>query len=77
MDAPDLGELVAALHRAADQIDTEGVARAPLMDTLARAGGEFLASSNVTDEYQVAVPMDPASIGYGIMLGWLAREERG
>ena len=56
---------------AADQVGDEG--GTPDMDVLAAAGAQFLVESRVTDEHGVPVPFDAAALGYGIMLGWLAR----
>lgn len=59
-----------ALHRAADRVEHE--VGTPAMDALAAAGAEFLHSADLTDEYGVAFVPDGPSIGYGIMLGYLA-----
>lgn len=64
-----------ALHRAADRIGAE--AGAPLMDAVAEAGAEFLRTSNLADEHGVTFVVDGPSLGYGIMLGYLAAVEDG
>jgi hypothetical protein len=64
----------AALHRAADRVGTE--AGTPAMDALADAGAEFIRTSDLADEYGVPfIVRDPAALGYGIMLGYLAALE--
>jgi hypothetical protein len=63
------------LHRAADRIGNE--VGTPEMDALADAVADFLHGSDLTDEYGVAFTPDGPSIGYGVMLGWLARERLG
>jgi hypothetical protein len=35
----------------------------------------FLATSNFGDEYGVPFMPDGASLGYGVMVGWLAHEQ--
>lgn len=65
----------AALHRAAERVGTE--AGTPGMDALARAGAEFLRTAELSDEYGVPFDPEPASIGYGIMLGYLAAWDDG
>jgi hypothetical protein len=64
---------VDALHRAADRVERE--AGTPAMDALAAAGAEFLWTANLTDEDGVPLTFDGPSIGYGIMLGYLAAVE--
>jgi len=64
--------IVAELHRVADRIGAE--VGTPEMDVLADAAADFLHGSDLTDEYGVTFEPDGPSIGYGIMLGWLARE---
>jgi hypothetical protein len=63
----------AALHRAADRVGDE--AGTPEMDAIADAGAEFIRTSDLTDEYGVGFYVDPPSLGYGIMLGYLAATE--
>jgi hypothetical protein len=65
----------AALHRAADRVGDE--AGTPQMDALAAAGAQFIRESLVTDELQTPFPLDMKSLGYGIMLGYLAAREQG
>lgn len=64
--------LEAALHDAAQRVEAE--AGSPVMDELAAAGALFLAHSTIIDEVGVGVQFEPMSIGYGVMLGWLAHE---
>jgi hypothetical protein len=64
-------EVVGALHRAADEVPSGSQE----MDTLAAAGAEFLAESNHIDEFGTPVRFDPPSLGYGIMLGYIAAKE--
>jgi len=62
------------LHDAAERIPAE--AGTPEMDALAHAGSIFIAESALTDEFLTPfVIADPRALGYGVMLGWLAREE--
>lgn len=69
--APDIAR---RLHDAADRIPAE--AGTPDMDALAHAGSIFIAESSLTDEFLTPfVIADPRALGYGIMLGWLAREQ--
>jgi hypothetical protein len=63
----------AALHRAADRVGDE--AGTPLMDALAQAGADFIRESAVSDEFAVPFHLDTPSLGYGIMLGYLAARE--
>lgn len=64
---------VRLLHEAANRIGDE--APSPEMDTLANAGATFLAESDLSDETGTPIVLTPpVAIGYGIMLGWLARE---
>jgi hypothetical protein len=60
----------AALHRAADRVGDE--AGTPAMDALAAAGAEFIHESVLSDEFGVEFLVDTRSLGYGIMLGYLA-----
>jgi predicted ABC-type ATPase len=60
----------AALHRAAERVWSES--GTPAMDRLASAGAQFIRESLVTDEYEVPFVLDTKSLGYGIMLGYLA-----
>lgn len=64
---------VEALHRAADRVGNE--VGSPMMDQLAAAGAEFLHASNFSDEFDTTIKFDRASLGYGIMLGYLAALE--
>lgn len=63
----------AALHRAAERVGNE--AGTADMDALASAGADFLRTSDLADEYGVPFVPDGPSIGYGIMLGYLAATE--
>lgn len=63
----------AALHRAADRVGDE--AGTPEMDALAAAGAEFVHTSDLSDELGVPFMVDGPSLGYGIMLGYLAAME--
>jgi hypothetical protein len=63
----------AALHRAADRVGSE--AGTPEMDELAEAVADFIQSSSVTDEFGVAFAVDGPSLGYGVLLGYLAARE--
>lgn len=65
----------AALHRAADRVGDE--AGTPDMDALAAAGAEFLRTSDLADELGTEFKPDAQSIGYGIMLGYLAAMDAG
>lgn len=65
----------AALHRAADRIEAEG--GTPAMDALANATAEFLHTAKLTDEYGVMFVTNGPSVGYGVMLGYLAAIEAG
>jgi hypothetical protein len=62
-----------ALHRAADRVGTEG--GTPDMDALAEAVAEFLHSSDLTDELGVVFRANGPSVGYGVLLGYLAAHE--
>jgi hypothetical protein len=65
-----------ALHRAADRIGTEG--GMPWMDQLAAAGAQFIDETDLWTygpDPSERVPLDRASLGYGIMLGYLAAIE--
>jgi hypothetical protein len=62
-----------ALHRAADRVGAE--AGTPFMDAVAAAGADFIQASALTDEYGVPFVVDGPSLGYGIMLGYLAARE--
>lgn len=63
-----------ALHRAAERVGRERYT--PSMDALAAAGAQFIRESNLTDEYGTPfVVRDPQTLGYGIMLGYLAALE--
>jgi hypothetical protein len=64
-----------ALHRAADRVSDE--AGTPAMNALAAAGAEFLRTSELSDEFGVTFTVDGPSLGYGIMLGYLAATETG
>ena len=70
----DRTQALADLHAAADRVWEE--ARTPNMDALAGAAADFIQETNLTDEYGEPCPLDRASLGYGIMLGWLARDAR-
>jgi hypothetical protein len=63
----------AGLHRAADRVWSE--AGVPFMDEVAAQGAQFIRESLVTDEYEVPFELDTKSLGYGIMLGYLAAQE--
>jgi hypothetical protein len=64
-----------ALHRAADRVGAEAGTWA--MDALADAGARFLRESDIADELGNVHTFDGPSLGYGIMLGYLAAiEER-
>jgi hypothetical protein len=69
---------VEALHRAADRIwEERGSAE---MDALAEAIGEFIRTSDVTSmrgDGSEAEPLfiEPKSLGYGVMVGFLAARE--
>ena len=65
------------LHRAADRLGAE--APSPLMDELAEAGARFLRESNIwTDGGVTPVELTvEQALGYGVMLGWLARDADG
>lgn len=66
-------EIVRLLHIAADRIG--GEMYTPTMDALAAAGARFIAESDLHDEYAAPfIIRDPSALGYGVMLGWLARE---
>lgn len=66
-------EIVPLLHAAATRVGRE--MGTPPMDALAFAGAEFLQTSDLHDEDGAPVELSAAqAIGYGIMLGWLARE---
>jgi hypothetical protein len=64
---------VEALHRAAEKV-WAGVGTAE-MDALAQAGADFLHTSKLTDETGAPLDFDTKSIGYGIMLGYIAARE--
>jgi hypothetical protein len=65
-------EAVRLLHRAAEKID--GGAMAAEHQWLADAGGKFMEETDFADENALPVRLDPRSaIGYGIMVGWIAR----
>ena len=75
MTMHDRAEILALLHDAADRVGDERYT--PSMDAIAFAAGDFLRDSQLTDEHDVPVPFTTANstaLGYGIMLGWLARE---
>jgi hypothetical protein len=61
---------VAQLHRAADRITEEQ--GTPVMDALADAAAEFLHTMDLTDEFGTPFNPDGPSLGYGIMVGYLA-----
>jgi hypothetical protein len=63
----------AALHRAADRVGDE--AGTPAMDALAAAGAQFIQESYLADEFNVPFQVHTQSVGYGIMLGYLAARE--
>jgi hypothetical protein len=63
----------AALHRAADKVWNQ--VHTPTMDALAEAGAVFLDESRITDEFENIKRFHPESLGYGIMLGYLAAQE--
>lgn len=68
-------QILQRLHTAADCVANE--AGTPRMDAIATAGAQFMRESHLTDEYGKAVPFTEAehvAFGYGILLGWLARE---
>jgi hypothetical protein len=68
-------EILPLLHAAADRVAAE--AGTTSMDALANAGAVFLRETDLTDEDDVPVAFTvEQAIGYGIMLGWLARESR-
>jgi hypothetical protein len=58
------------LHRAADRVGDE--AGSPYMDELADAAAQFIQRAALTDEFGVAFSVDGPSLGYGVMLGYLA-----
>lgn len=66
-------EICGRLHEAADRLGTE-----PPTDewqALADAGGLFLQESTLWDEGgEQLVLSSSEALGYGVMLGWLARE---
>lgn len=67
-------QITKQLHDAASQIWEER--GSPEMDTLAEAISEFLHSSEFfAADRSGAEPMaiDGGSLGYGVMIGWLAR----
>jgi hypothetical protein len=64
----------AALHRAADRI----AEASSEMDQLAAAGAQFIAETDlwaVGPDPTELVELDRQSLGYGIMLGYLAAQE--
>jgi hypothetical protein len=63
----------AALHRAADRVGTE--AGTPAMDAMADAVADFIEGSMLTDEFHVPFMADTPSLGYGVLLGYLAALE--
>ena len=75
IDEQRLARTLDLLHDAAERVQHE--AGSVEMDTLALAGAAFLHESKITDEAGRPVPFDvenATALGYGIMLGWLARE---
>jgi predicted ABC-type ATPase len=62
-----------ALHRAADRVGIE--AGTPDMDGLADAVADFIRESVLTDEFHVPFVVDTKSLGYGVLLGYLAALE--
>jgi hypothetical protein len=66
---------VNVLHAAADAIRLK--AYTPAMNMVAGAVAEFLHSSDFHDETGRELTFDPKSVGYGVMLGWLAADRRG
>jgi hypothetical protein len=67
--------IAAALHVAADRVWPE--TGTPFMNALAEAGAIFIRESNLADESGESFDIDPQSLGYGIMLGYLAARELG
>lgn len=61
---------VAALHRAAERIWDES--RTPEMDALAVAIGDFIHTSEISDDGGTPLVLEPRSFGYGVMIGFLA-----
>jgi hypothetical protein len=64
----------AALHRAADQV----AEATPEMDQLAAAGAQFIRETDlwaIGPDPTELVELDRQSLGYGIMLGYLAAQE--
>lgn len=65
-----VAEIERALHAAADRIWFErGTSE---MDGLAEAIGRFIAESDVLTDHGERLILDPASFGYGVMIGYLA-----
>jgi hypothetical protein len=58
------------LHRAADYIDQ--AVQSPELDALTQAGAAFIMTTNLTTEDGTKLNLDPPSVGYGIVLGYLA-----
>jgi hypothetical protein len=67
-------EIAVALHEAADYIAAH--APRPDLDALAEAGSRFLESSDLealdTDGTTETLNLNRQSLGYGVMLGYLA-----
>jgi hypothetical protein len=62
-----------ALHRAAERVGTEY--GTPAMDELAEAAAEFLGELTLTDEDGTPFEAHGPSLGYGVMIGYLAARE--
>jgi hypothetical protein len=64
-----------ALHRAADRIDNE--AHGPELDGIAAAIADFLNGFTLHLDTPAGrvYDLDPASLGYGVMIGLLAAQE--
>jgi hypothetical protein len=69
-------EIAQLLHIAADVIGhTKELENDDERMELAEAGGIFIRESTITDEHDRLMEFSPENlIGYGIMLGWMARE---